>query len=100
MRLAAAGCGRLPGAGFGPGSSGTGGDDAAKQEVIFMGSSKSTPALPRTYTAEEVSQILQIPLIEVYRAGAAGEIPGRIRVGRRTRFNADAIDRLIRGEAA
>ena len=64
-----------------------------------MGSQKP-PTLPRTYTAEEVSQMLRIPLIEVYRAGAAGEIPGRIRVGRRTRFNADAIDRWIRGEAA
>lgn len=54
--------------------------------------------LPRTYTAEEVSKILQIPVIEVYRAGAAGEIPGRIRIGRRTRFAADVIDRLARGE--
>ena len=62
--------------------------------------SQTPPTLPRTYTAEQVAEILQIPLTEVYRAGAAGDLPGRIRVGRRTRFNADVIDRLVRGEAA
>lgn len=50
---------------------------------------------PRTYTARQVAQILQMPIAEVYRAGASGEIPGRIRIGRRTRFAADVIDRLV-----
>ena len=52
---------------------------------------------PRTYTATEVADILQIPITEVYRAAAAGAIPGRIRIGRRTRFNAAAIDCFVTG---
>jgi predicted DNA-binding transcriptional regulator AlpA len=52
---------------------------------------------PRTYTAQQVSEILQIPVTEVYREGAAGAIPGRFRIGRRTRFNASVIDELVAG---
>jgi predicted DNA-binding transcriptional regulator AlpA len=52
---------------------------------------------PWTYTAHEVSVILQIPVTEVYRGGADGTIPGRIRIGRRTRFAASIIDDFVAG---
>jgi hypothetical protein len=54
--------------------------------------------LPRTYTAKQLAEILQIPACEVYRDGAAGIIPGRIRVGGRTRWSADIIDGWLKGE--
>ncbi len=53
--------------------------------------------LPGTYTAAQVSEILQIPVTEVYRAASAGEIPGRIRIGNRTRFSQRIIDALANG---
>lgn len=62
----------------------------------------SETRLPRTYTAKEVGEILKIPVTEVYRDGANGTIPGRIRIGGRTRFSGAIIDDWLsgRGEAA
>ncbi|MHB1170648.1 MAG: helix-turn-helix transcriptional regulator [Longimicrobiales bacterium] len=48
--------------------------------------------LPRTYTAAQIGLILQIRTEEIYRMGARGEIPGRIRLGGRTRWLADAVE--------
>lgn len=53
---------------------------------------------PRTYTAKQLSAILQMPVCEVYRDGASQIIPGRIRVGGRTRWNAEIVDAWLRGE--
>ena len=54
--------------------------------------------MPRTYTAKQMSEILQMPVREVYRSSLAGLIPGRFQVGGRTRWNADAIDRWLNVE--
>jgi predicted DNA-binding transcriptional regulator AlpA len=54
----------------------------------------------RVYRAEEVAYILQMRVTEVYRAAKAGELPGRIRIGRRTRFAKAEIDRLVRARKA
>ena len=50
----------------------------------------------RTYSAPQLAEILQMPLDEVYRAG--DDIPGRIRIGRRTRWDAERVDRWLGGE--
>jgi predicted DNA-binding transcriptional regulator AlpA len=60
-----------------------------------MSSSNPTPG---TYTAQMVADILHMGLTEVYRAAKAGEIPGRIEIGNRTRFSRQAIDRFVDGE--
>ena len=49
------------------------------------------------YTASEVGELLRMPVTEVYRAAKAGDIPGRIKVGGRTRFSAAVIDAFISG---
>ena len=49
------------------------------------------------YTASEVGELLRMPVTEVYRAAKAGDIPGRIKVGGRTRFSAAVIDAFICG---
>jgi len=54
--------------------------------------------LPRTYTAKQMSEILQKPIREVYRSSLAGLIPGRFQVGGTTRWNADVVDRWLTGE--
>lgn len=54
--------------------------------------------MPRTYTAQQVAGILQMDVREVYRGGANGVIPGRRQIGGRTRFDAEVIDALVRGE--
>lgn len=36
-----------------------------------------------------------MPVLEVYRAGKARQIPGRIRIGNRTRFLTEVIDRWL-----
>jgi len=54
--------------------------------------------MPRTYMAKQMSEILQIPVREVYRSSLAGLIPGRFQVGARTRWNADVVDRWLSGE--
>ena len=51
------------------------------------------------YTAKDVAEIFRMPLTEVYRAAKAGEIPGRIRVGGRTRFCAAVIDAFVNGQS-
>lgn len=56
--------------------------------------------IPRTYTAEQVAKIFQIPTKAVYVMGAAGGLPGRITIGNRTRFWADIIDGMSRGDEA
>jgi len=53
---------------------------------------------PRTYTARQLSDILQMTVREVYRSSIARLIPGRFQVGGRTRWNADVVDRWIGGE--
>ena len=59
--------------------------------------SNSNKALPRTYTAQELSEMLQIPVTEIYRDGRM--IPGRFTIGgRRRRWNADVVDAWMRGE--
>jgi hypothetical protein len=50
----------------------------------------SEQATPRTYTAAQIAGILQIPLDEVYRMGNG--IPGRFKIGGRTRWRADVVD--------
>ena len=52
----------------------------------------------KVYTAQEVADLLRIPKTEVYRAAKHGDIPGRIRVGGRTRFAAAAIDAFVDGQ--
>lgn len=49
----------------------------------------------KTYTAKQIAKILQIPVDEVYRMG--NDIPGRFKVGRRTRWNSGTVDRWIQG---
>lgn len=50
----------------------------------------------RTYKAAQIAAILQMPVNEVYRAG--DDIPGRIKVGRRTRWDAATFDAWLSGE--
>lgn len=52
---------------------------------------------PRTYTAKEIADFLKMPVTEVYRDGANGTIPGRIRIGGRTRFSGAIIDEWLSG---
>lgn len=54
--------------------------------------------LPRTYTAKQLAEILQMPLAEVYRDGKSNVIPGRVRIGGRTRWHADTVDSWLSGE--
>jgi predicted DNA-binding transcriptional regulator AlpA len=53
---------------------------------------------PGTYTPAMVAEMLHMGLTEVYRAGKAGEIPGRLQVGNRTRFSKRAIDAFVNGK--
>ncbi len=53
-------------------------------------------ALPRTYTARQLAEILQVPVTEIYRGGK--KIPGRFILGGRTRWNADVVDGWMNGE--
>lgn len=55
----------------------------------------SRTPIKRTYTAPQIAQILQMPVDEVYRIGE--EIPGRLKIGRRTRWDADAFDAWLHG---
>jgi predicted DNA-binding transcriptional regulator AlpA len=51
--------------------------------------------IPRTYTAEQIATILQVPRDEVYRMGES--IPGRFRLGGRTRWRAADVDLWLGG---
>lgn len=56
----------------------------------------SSTTVKRTYKAAQIAAILQMPVDEVYRTGR--EIPGRIRIGRRTRWDADTFDAWLSGD--
>ncbi len=54
--------------------------------------------MPRTYTAKQMSEILQMPVREVYRSSLARRIPVRFQVGGRTLWNSDVVYRCHNGE--
>ena len=55
------------------------------------------PVAPAAYTAEDVAALLQISTRTVHRLAAAGTLPGRLHVGRSTRFLKRDVDAWISG---
>ena len=51
----------------------------------------------RLLTAREAAEMLQLHVATVRRLAESGELPGAVRVGRRWRFNADALLKGVQG---
>lgn len=61
-----------------------------------MESTRTTPEAPRLGTAQDLADLLQVPLAHAWRIGREQRIPGAtVRIGRYLRFRLDVVERWL-----